>query len=72
MTMDSPRAPVVRGAGVYYKASKTDPFQWGVLVYLGRTNSMQCPVGAVHGSRLGWVHRAILKLHRGYICQGKY
>ncbi len=34
---------------VRIKASKTDPFQKGVSVYLGRTDSDICPVAAVLG-----------------------
>ena len=32
---------------VNIKASKTDPFQKGVSIFLGRTNSTLCPVAAV-------------------------
>ena len=32
---------------VCLKASKTDPFQLGVSVYLGRTNKSLCPVAAI-------------------------
>ena len=32
---------------VHIKASKTDPFHKGVIVYLGRTGNELCPVVAV-------------------------
>ena len=35
---------------VRIKASKTDPFRKGVVVYLGRTDNDLCPVGAVAAS----------------------
>ena len=32
---------------VNIKASKTDPFSKGVVIYLGRTDNLLCPVAAV-------------------------
>ena len=32
---------------VRIKASKTDPFRRGVLLYLGRTDNLLCPVAAI-------------------------
>ena len=43
--MDKAKNPGV--VQVRIKASKTDPFRKGVLVYLGRTDNDLCPVGAV-------------------------
>ena len=45
MTLDSVSAPTL--VQVRIKASKTDPFRKGVVVYLGRTDNDLCPVGAV-------------------------
>ena len=43
--VDSISAP--QYLGVWIKASKTNPFRKGVLVYLGRTDKELCPVAAV-------------------------
>ena len=45
MTLDNVSAPTL--VQVQIKASKTDPFRKGVVVYLGRTDNDLCPVGAV-------------------------
>ena len=45
VTVDSLTSPKV--VQIYMKASKTDPFRKGVMVYLGRTDNILCPVGAV-------------------------
>ena len=43
--LDSWAVPKV--VSVVIKASKTDPFRKGVVIYLGRTNTSLCPVAAV-------------------------
>ena len=45
VTLDNVSAPTL--VQVQIKASKTDPFRKGVVVYLGRTDNDLCPVGAV-------------------------
>ena len=45
VTLDNVSAPTL--VQVRIKASKTDPFRKGVVVYLGRTDKDLCPVGAV-------------------------
>ena len=45
VTLDNVSAPTL--LQVRIKASKTDPFRKGVVVYLGRTDNDLCPVGAV-------------------------
>ena len=45
VTLDNVSAPTL--VQVRIKASKTDPFRKGVVVYLGRTDNDLCPVGAV-------------------------
>ena len=45
VTLDSWESPSV--AQVNIKASKTDPFQKGVSIYIGRTNNGLCPVAAL-------------------------
>ena len=45
VTLDNVSVPTL--VQVRIKASKTDPFRKGVVVYLGRTDNDLCPVGAV-------------------------
>ena len=45
VTLDSLTSP--KAVQIHIKASKTDPFRKGLMVYLGRTNNILCPVGAV-------------------------
>ena len=45
VTLDSLTSPKV--VQIHIKALKTDPFRKGVMVYLGRTDNILCPVGAV-------------------------
>ena len=45
VALDDPANPTV--IRVHIKASKTDPFQQGVFVYLGATGNDLCPVAAV-------------------------
>ena len=45
VSVDSLASPKV--VQIHIKASKTDPFRKGVMVYLGRTDNVLCPVGAV-------------------------
>ncbi len=45
VSFDHPSNPTVIQVNI--KASKTDPFRKGVLIYLGRTNADLCPVSAL-------------------------
>ena len=45
MTLDSPEDPQV--VQINIKSSKMDPFRKGISVFLGRTNSVLCPVAAM-------------------------
>ena len=45
MAVDSPDNPTV--LSVRLKASKTDPFQKGITLYIGRVSSDLCPVSAI-------------------------
>ena len=45
VTLDSLTSPKV--VQIHIKASKTDTFRKGMMVYLGRTDNILCPVGAV-------------------------
>ena len=45
VTLDNPEDPQV--VQINMKASKTDPFQKGITVFLGKTKSVLCPVAAM-------------------------
>ena len=45
IALDNQTAP--RTISIRIKQSKTDPFRQGVTIYLGRTNSVVCPVAAL-------------------------
>ena len=45
IAVDSPSSP--KTMSVRIKQSKTDPFRLGVTIFLGRTDTVLCPVGAL-------------------------